>query len=269
MNSERAILSQAASLIDAGVPFVLVTVAGTQGSSPRSAGAKMIWKPGSEPIGEIGGQIWGSVGGGELEHLARDAAREHLAKGETGVERFVLGADADQCCGGTVDLLFECFGPRSRVVLFGAGHVSLEIVRCLADSPLEVVVVDERPDWNTGERFAGCRHEMNAERGVSLAQENPATTLACVLTHSHDLDFEILRGLLADEAKAPAYVGLIGSKSKRACFFTRLSGSGIAKPMIDRVTCPMGLGDMGKAPGLVAVSITGELLMKAKEISRA
>ncbi|MFT5422491.1 MAG: xanthine dehydrogenase accessory factor [Phycisphaerales bacterium] len=262
MSSERAILTQAASLMGEGVPFVLVTVASTQGSSPRSAGAKMIWKPNDE--------ILGSIGGGELEHLARDAARTHLENSETGVERFVLGADADQCCGGTVDLLFECFGARTRVVLFGAGHVSREIVRCLDDAPVEIVVVDERPEWNSAERFGGgCRREMNPECGVEIAQENPGSTLTCVLTHSHDLDFDILRGLLADPAKAPAYVGLIGSKSKRACFFTRLSGSGIDQPMIDRVTCPMGLGDMGKAPGLVAVSIVGELLIKAKEISRA
>lgn len=265
MNSQRDILTQAAVLIADGVPFVLVTVAGTQGSSPRNAGAKMIWKPDGGP----GGTIVGSIGGGELEHLARDAAREHLSAGKAGVERFVLGADAEQCCGGTVDLLFECFGARTRVVLFGAGHVTLEIVRCLADSPLEIVVVDERPSWNSAERFAGSRREQSPERGVAIAMENPEATLACILTHSHDQDFVILRGLLDDEARVPAYVGLIGSKSKRACFFTRLSGSGIPKPMIERVTCPMGLGDMGKAPGLVAVSIAGELLMKAKELSRA
>ena len=57
MNSERAILGRAAALLDDGTPFVLVTVAGTQGSSPRAAGAKMIWRPSREPTGEIEGSM--------------------------------------------------------------------------------------------------------------------------------------------------------------------------------------------------------------------
>lgn len=255
MSVDARVLIEAARLAEQGVPFVLITVAVTRGSSPRNAGAKMVWRPNDVTTG--------SIGGGELEHLALDEARTRLESGAAGIERFVLGADADQCCGGTVELFFEPFAARRRIVIFGAGHVAYELVRCLEQSPLEIVVVDARSSWNTSERFAHCRRIVEIDEGVRLACAQRASTLVCVMSHSHDLDFEILAALLVEP---PAFVGLIGSKSKRACFVTRLTAAGIEAGCIERMRCPIGLGNMGKAPGLVAVSIAGEILLEARAL---
>ncbi len=257
MNTNTQILNIAAQYADSGRTFVLVTVATTKGSTPRNCGAKMICLAGSE--------ILGTIGGGELEHLARDTAIDVLEKGESRVEQYMLSTDADQCCGGTVDLLFEYFGARQRVVLFGAGHVAQELSRCLEDGPFERIIVDDRAEWLTPDRFPGCRRVPAFEEGVQLALETPDSTLICVLTCSHDRDFEILRGVLSNP---PAFVGLIGSKSKRACFFTRLAGAGVEQRVIDRIHCPIGLGDMGKAPGMVAVSIAGQLLLEGQNLAK-
>lgn len=255
MGVDAKVLIEAARLAEAGVPFVLVTVTATQGSSPRDAGAKMLWQP--------DGAMVGSIGGGELEHLALDTARSSLESGGARVERFVLGADADQCCGGTVELLFEPFAARQQVVIFGAGHVACELVRCLEQSAAQLVVVDERFTWNTQERFSRARRLMSIDEGLRFVRAHNESTLAIVMTHQHDLDFKIVRQLL-DEP--PAFVGLIGSKSKRACFVTRLAAAGIDEQRIALVRCPIGLGSMGKAPGLVAVSIAGELLLEMRRL---
>jgi len=257
MTADTRVLVEAGRLAELGRSFVLVTVAGTQGSSPRETGAKMIWLDGAA--------VAGTVGGGELERLAIEHAGERYASRSGGVERFVLGADADQCCGGTVELLFEFFGPRHRLVIFGAGHVALELVRCLQAGPFEIAVVDDRPEWNNEARFGGCRRVMSFDEGVALAAESRASTMACVMSCSHDQDFEVLRAMLG---QPPAFVGLIGSKSKRACFFTRLAGAGIEQEAIKKINCPIGLGDMGKAPGLVAVSIAGQLLLEAARLEQ-
>lgn len=251
MSVDARVLIEAARLAEAGAPFVLVTVTATQGSSPRDAGAKMLWLP--------DGTLVGSIGGGELEHLALDTARGCLASGGACVERFVLGADADQCCGGTVELLFEPFAAKHQIVIFGAGHVALALVRCLEQSAAQLVVVDERSAWNSPERFDRARRIMSIDEGLQCVRAHNGSTLAIVMTHQHDLDFEIVRQLLADP---PAFVGLIGSRSKRACFVTRLTAAGIDGQRIALVRCPIGLGNMGKAPGLVAVSIAGELLLE-------
>jgi len=83
----------------------LVTVASVRGSAPREAGARMV-------VGPEGG-FRGTVGGGELEWRAIGAAREALARDAPAatLSRFALGPDLGQCCGGSVRVLNEVFGP--------------------------------------------------------------------------------------------------------------------------------------------------------------
>ncbi len=237
-------------------PFVMITVVCAKGSTPRNSGARMIWTPSEGFVG--------TIGGGQFEELVKDTAEHCFASRENSLEHFVLGADADQCCGGTVDVFVEFIGPRQRVVIFGAGHVSHALAGMLRPAAMEVVIVDDRADWNSQERFGDARRVLDFAEGVSLCGDKPEATMACVMTCSHDRDFELMRGLLA---LPPAYVGLIGSRSKRACFFSRLSGAGVSAEMIERVRCPMGVGNTGKEPELVAVSIASELLMRAGELA--
>lgn len=89
-------------LIEQG-PCVLVTLRRHKGSAPRESGARMV-------VGED--EIRGSIGGGNLEFQAIATAREILAepmhRGDAPqVEPYGLGPALNQCCGGSVELLFE------------------------------------------------------------------------------------------------------------------------------------------------------------------
>src|SRR5207244_1344222 len=95
------------------------------------------------------------------------------------------------------------------------------------------------------------------DEGVALVQRTATDTLACVMTCSHDTDFELLRRLLP---KPPAFLGLIGSRSKRVCLFGRLVASGLDETLVQTVHCPIGVGDTGKEPALVAISIAAQVL---------
>lgn len=256
MPAPPSILSLAADLAAHHRPFILITVTSAKGSTPRNAGAKMIWLPDAGFLG--------TVGGGQFERLVLDDAKKHFNSRSCAVERYTLASDADQCCGGVMDAFFEYHGPRQRVVLFGAGHVSEAVARLLRDAPLEVVIADDRADWNTAERFPGARRVLEWTEGVAAATQHSEATLACVMTCSHDTDFELMRTLLE---KPPAFLGLIGSRSKRACFFHRLAGAGATEAQLERIHCPIGLGDMGKEPSLVAVSIAGQILLEARKMS--
>ena len=81
----------------------LVTVAVVRGSAPREPGARLV-------VGPDGG-FRGTVGGGELEWRAIGAARGALSRDAPAValDRFALGPDLGQCCGGSVRLLTEVF----------------------------------------------------------------------------------------------------------------------------------------------------------------
>lgn len=293
------IFRAAAELADSRIPFVLITVIQTKGSSPRDAGAKMIWRPGQPHAFEtsperkragspppplpddrgssstnangITSHLIGTVGGGQFEHLVIDAAEKHFRNRTCGTEHYVLGADADQCCGGTMDVFFEYHGSPLRLVIFGAGHVAKELADLLEGSPMSVAIADDRPDWNSPERFPRATRLYTWDAGIAASLAEPAHTLACVMTCSHDRDLEILRGLLrtSPASRPPAFVGLIGSRSKRACLFGRLVASGIDEETVRQVHCPIGVGDTGKAPKLVAISMAAQLLLEAKKLAPA
>lgn len=261
MNETREVLQAAADLAAQGRAFVLATVVSAKGSTPRNAGAKMLWHPATS-----GGDAFvGTVGGGQFERLVFGDAEKALRRGTCGIEKYVLGSDADQCCGGVMEVFFEPHAPHQRVVLFGAGHVSLEIARLLSPAPVQVVIVDDRTEWNSEARFPGARRVMDYAAGVEACRERPEATLACVMTCSHDVDLDILNDLLK---APPAFLGLIGSRSKRACLFGRLVAAGHAEEAVQKVRCPIGVGDTGKEPPLVAVSIAAELLLEAKKLAR-
>jgi xanthine dehydrogenase accessory factor len=87
------------SLAVSGRAAVLVTIVEARGSAPRGSGAKMVVS---------GDGCRGSVGGGQLEYQCIAAATKMLESGARArLQKFVLGAALDQCCGGAVEVLFE------------------------------------------------------------------------------------------------------------------------------------------------------------------
>jgi len=97
-------LPQVRSTIMAGQALVLVTVVKTQGSTPREAGAHLWVTPHA---------VHGTIGGGHLEWVAAQRAREMIAtqNWHACYQRYALGPSLGQCCGGAVTLMFE---PLSR-----------------------------------------------------------------------------------------------------------------------------------------------------------
>lgn len=92
-------LTTLAHLQQQQVPAVMVTVVSVTGSTPREVSAKVI-------VTET--ELFGTIGGGNLEHQATAIAREQLEVSQPQqLRRFPLGAGLGQCCGGLVNLLFE------------------------------------------------------------------------------------------------------------------------------------------------------------------
>ena len=66
-------------------------------------------------------------------------------------------------------------------------------------------------------------------------------------------------------AAISAYLGLIGSKTKRARFRHRFEQRGIDTETLDRMTCPIGVpGIVGKAPEVIAIAVVAQLLQRAE-----
>ncbi|MBS0192260.1 MAG: xanthine dehydrogenase accessory protein XdhC [Phycisphaerales bacterium] len=271
MDETSHILRAAAELSEAGEEFVLLTVIRTQGSTPREVGARMIWRPPSafpavESLAFPNG-AFGTIGGGQFEDLALEAAKECARRKCSMTERFVLGAEAEQCCGGVMEVFVEYHPRRATVMIFGAGHVAQALFNILSPTPLRIAIVDDRPEWNSEPRFPSARRFSEFETGIEHAVKAADATMALVMTCSHETDFKVLRGLL--QSTPPAFVGLIGSRSKRACLFGRLSAEGIPQEFVQRVHCPIGVGQTGKDPQSVAISIAAQLLLEARALAAA
>lgn len=251
---------------------IVIEVTQARGSVPREAGTRML-------VGVD--EAIGTIGGGHLELKALARARELLAAGDVShpTEHFALGPALGQCCGGAVTLRYDTLdaatlarwpvaAPLFHLQLYGAGHVGRAIATLLTTLDVSVDWIDEREaEFPTSTRFGTpwpahirkiCVDAVDAE--VRLA---PAGAFYLVLTHDHDLDLRITEAVL--RRGDFAYLGLIGSQTKRQRFLHRFEQRGVDAGAIARLTCPIGLPgthDWRKQPEVIAVGVVAQLLQQ-------
>lgn len=270
--SERIVPAIEARLA-AGEPVVLVRVTAVWGSTPRSAGTRMAVAPEG---------IDGTIGGGRLEWEVTARAREMIAKNETeaGMD-MPLGPALGQCCGGRMSLALERADARAmrrfsreeqadlegegEIVIFGAGHVGTALVAALSPLPVRVTWWDQREGFLPAEPQPG----ISLSSGDPLAAVRAAAPGAAlvVMTHIHAQDYEIAEAALARVDLA--YVGMIGSRTKRARFDKWALARGADKAAIARLVSPIGdAGISDKRPPVIA-ALTAAEIMKALALARA
>jgi len=312
----RAWLQPAFEALARGEAATLVHLVELKGSGPRDAGAQML-------VTETA--LFGTIGGGELERAAIQRARELLHSGGAGLQRFALGPELNQCCGGSVTVAFEPFAPadlawltklaraaedpapiyrsvrfdeegrfgrewreengrgaaavfaatlgggraiiRERVNpqpqafwLFGAGHVGRAVAYAIAPLGFALTWIDGRGGQFPDPPPANVKALALAMPELAV-DEAPPDTIFAVMTHSHPLDEAICEAILRREDFA--YLGLIGSATKRARFVRRLGGAGVPSDQLRRLVCPIGVpGIESKEPAAIAASFAADLLMR-------
>lgn len=144
------------------------------------------------------------------------------------------------------------------VVVCGAGHVGQAIVNILGTLPVQVLWMDPRDDvWP--ETLPANVHTLQGDAADVAGCPDNAFWL--VLTHNHVLDLELVEAVLA--TKIFRFLGLIGSKTKKARFESRLLQR-FSAGQVARITCPIGLVQTSsKLPEVIAVSVVAQLLALA------
>lgn len=246
-------LAVLADLAAQQVPHVLITVTEAKGSTPREAGTKMV---------VTANEQFCTIGGGNLEFQAIDEARKLLTAAATAPEMkdYPLGPKLAQCCGGAVTVLLEPFIPNPKKLwLFGAGHVGREVVKVLATLPVNIIWVDERENEFPAQLPAHVQKHVTTSPAAAL-ETLSGNDYILVMTHNHDLDYDIVRHAM--KRGGFAYLGLIGSATKRARFDKRLQVEGIPAADLKNLTCPIGIGGIkGKHPREIAIAVAAELLV--------
>jgi xanthine dehydrogenase accessory factor len=267
---DAELLAEAARRAAAREPFALCTVVATRQSAPRDAGAKMLVAS--------DGSICGTVGGGPLEaSVAFEAVQLLRGDGASGLRHFALtaagdaaeplaaapapGEDLGMKCGGQVTVFIDVIRPAARMLLYGAGHVGERVASVASDAGLDVVVIDDRPDFARRERFP-CATEVRCADlekdplgGFSPGEQD----FVVILTRCHALDEAVLEAALRSQAR---YVGLIGSRRKVALVLRSIARRLGRDPRSDpRLHAPIGLKLGDKSPGEIAISILAEVLL--------
>lgn len=232
--------------------MIRVRVMSAQGSTPRDAGAEMMVGPDS---------VRGTIGGGQLEYMAIDRARQMLRRGEAEARMDIpLGPEIGQCCGGRVALTLDRQPATPErhpdVLVFGAGHVGRALALALQPLPARARLIDSRPE-ELALASPGIRTDLTPLPEARIRGARPGSAVV-ILTHDHALDF-----LLAAEALARpdlAYIGMIGSRTKRAQFSRFAAARGIDP---SRLVCPIGAGPTrDKRPAVIAALTAAELIAR-------
>ena len=252
------------TFLDSNDPVIEVVLSSFTGSSPREEGASLFVSSKA---------LHGTIGGGQLEYLAIDEARRMLRQALDAKNMTIpLGPDIGQCCGGVVTLSFRLMDAKARqqalvmeellregrsdVYIFGAGHVGRALAASLHLLPVRTKLIDSRKEelaLTTVAIDQICTPLPEAE----IRSAKPGSAFV-ILTHDHALDF-----LLAQEALArsdAAYVGMIGSKTKRGTFRNWLRREN-PRLSADALTCPIGAGgSIDKRPEIIAAMVAAELM---------
>lgn len=247
-------------------PGVLVTLATVRGHAPRGGGAKLV-------VSAI--DTWGSIGGGNVEAVAIERARQMLADGESATDLMEVALSDKapyqhgvQCCGGAVSVLFEPLPVAPAVAIFGVGHVGMELARILARHDLDLHLIDSRREPLADERLAVLAdalanvhvHPVPVLPEIVLGELPPGTHVL-IMTHDHAEDLALCDAVLRDGEFGS--IGLIGSVAKWTRFRHHLAEYGHDEQTIARITTPIGLTAItAKEPAAIAVSVAADLLLR-------
>jgi len=154
-------------------------------------------------------------------------------------------------------VFFDLISSESTLVVCGAGHIAVPLVRFARSIGFNVTVLDDREDFAQPARFPDSR--VIAENFSAALQKMTLgpTTYVVIITRGHEHDADCLMEVLKKET---AYVGLIGSRRRVRFVLEMLEKQGIAKKRLQEVFTPIGTPIGAESPEEIALSIIAELV---------
>jgi xanthine dehydrogenase accessory factor len=200
--------------------------------------------------------VRGGIGTSALDEAAGAVLRQAMEarRSRDGLQE--LNAD-----GGTVELYVEVRRAVPELIVVGAGHIAQPMAHIGSLLGFRVIVLDDRPDFATRERFPDADRLVQADFNDPFAQVRlHERTHILLVTRGHKYDYDCLvRALRADPP--PAYIGMIGSLRRVRATYVQLVEEGFGRDLIDRIHAPVGLDVGAETPDEIAVAVAAELVM--------
>ncbi|HEX2424074.1 MAG TPA: XdhC family protein [Actinomycetota bacterium] len=224
-------------------PISLVTVIESTEPEAVAPGARLIVMP--------DGAVEGSLGRSDVDAEAIAAARELLMTERSEIRTLAEGIRA----------FVEILDPPLRLVICGAGHDAVPLVRAASLLGWKVTVVDDRPAFLNRERFPEAHGFASVDDASDVAEAITidARTFVVVMTHNFLRDKAYLRGLLTTDAR---YVAMLGpaARTQRLLMELEEEGTPITEEGRSRIHGPAGLDLGAEGPEEIAQAIIGEIV---------
>jgi xanthine/CO dehydrogenase XdhC/CoxF family maturation factor len=207
--------------------------------------------PGARLVVRPDAPVEGSLGEGDVDAEAIASARELLAAGRSEIRVFGRGIRA----------FVEVLEPPLRLVICGAGHDAIPLVRTTAGIGWRPIVVDDRPAFLTTERYPEAHTFVPLEEPGQVAEGAPLdeATFAVVMTHNFLRDRDYLRGLLRSDV---GYIAMLGPAARTQRILMDLAADGVEITDKDRARIhgPAGLDLGAEGPDEIAQAIVAEII---------
>jgi xanthine dehydrogenase accessory factor len=232
-----------------GGSAVVAVLVGGNSDAPHAARVAWVEGAGFEP------EVRGSLGAAQLDDAAISLMKDVLANpsGCDGLHELTVD-------GAVLELYLEVRRPVQEMIIVGAGHIAQPLSHMGALLGFRVSVLDDRPDFATGERFPDAEHVFQADfddpfRDARLHEHSHVL----LVTRGHKYDYACLvRALRVDPP--PAYIGMIGSRRRVRATYVQLLDEGFDREQLDRIHAPVGLDIGAETPAEIAVSVVAELV---------
>lgn len=250
IKSPSDIVEEAHKLMQASEPFAWVTIIGSEGSSARHLGASMIVTQ--------DGRVFGTVGGAVAELQLIEQAVHAIKEGKPRTVKMPLPV-----CAGVITCFINVFQSLDTLILVGAGHVAQPMAKLAKMLGFRVVVMDDRPEYATRERFPEADQlivdSWEKALGKAVIDEN---SFIIILTYAGEYDELALRKVINSKA---AYIGMIASQSKAKAILAKLQMEKVPNDLLQRVITPIGLDVGAETPAEIAVSTMAQIISIRKK----
>lgn len=250
---EELILEKITNSIKLGQKVALVILTKSIGSTPRNSGSMMaVWENKT---------IFGSIGGGKIEHIVIDEAIDalNLGVGKSFTHELTPNGDLQMQCGGKVQGYIKVFNAKEKLIIVGGGHVGEKILHLGKFLGFHCEVIEDREEYKNKQelQIADKIIISDYKKAINeiLIDEN---TYIVVVTKNHAGDIDFARTVINSKCK---YLGVIGSVTKHKYVKKVLLQEGFDEKSINKIYGPIGLNISNQLPQEIAISILSEILL--------
>lgn len=259
-----SLFTEATRLEQENCAFALLHIIESRGSSPRHAASMLIPEQ---------GPTIGTIGGGMIERLAIEQAREAIRQGESRLFHGKLarqGPDAvGSDCGGAMTIHIAVYANRPALFLLGAGHVNRALAQFAVKLGFQVTIADpwqenlEHPD------LPECCERIGGDSFTAILPKLNFTPRSFVIIATNHQDREVLEQVIGLPLR---YLGLLASRRKAQHFRQLLKKEqGISDEQLEKLHAPVGLDILAETPEEIAIGILAQLIpiLRQKKPARA